>query len=228
MKRKPSNNSAESCLKRIGAGLRLRQQGRVGSTILNSLSDMELCVAYLKCPQCGTIFTSSVRQIVKQAKSVENFVKVCNLLLGIHRYEQHEDQSISETVDGYDKLESVLALKSEVRKLLGNGESVWQTAIAWASSNFSKQVGSGYSVTELVNELQCLVEGYPGLAKKKWLFIFSPESAECLFEVANEFNRMLMACAKLVTIQKYGGMIFGVDDSDHHRTVIPLVVCKPE
>src|SRR5438067_13253715 len=103
----------------------------------------------------------------------------------------------------------------------------------WAKNNFKRLEGQPYEADFLASECRRLLSEYPGIALKKWLFVYSPESVSDFFEVDESLPRLMIACAKLGTVASNGGMLLGADFSESWDTpqcigqFTPLVVCKP-
>jgi hypothetical protein len=74
-----------------------------------------------------------------------------------------------------------------------------------------------------------LLQEFPGIAQKKWLFVYSPDSVSPFFEVSEDMPRLMIAGAKLGTVAREGGMLLGADFSTPGSVGIftPLLVCKP-
>ncbi len=111
--------------------------------------------------------------------------------------------------------------------------SVFDIAERWAEDNFATLPGRPYSYDELAAKFRALITQWPGIDTKRWLFIHSPDSFGSFFEVSANMSRMMLALAKLKTIEECGGMLVGADFSEHWGTekcvgkMQPLVVCKP-
>lgn len=110
--------------------------------------------------------------------------------------------------------------------------TVFELALEWSQRNFKSLNGKPWSVDELSTECLRLLEVFPGERTKRWLFVYSPSSAEPLFEVSADFPRVVVATAKLATVADAGGMLLGADFSKHWGTskcvgdLTPLAVCK--
>lgn len=100
--------------------------------------------------------------------------------------------------------------------------------------NFKRLDGHPYDVAFLIAECQRFFPEYPGIEQKKWLFVYSPDSASPLFEVADEAPRWMIAFAKLQSVAMNGGLLLAADFSGKWGTsqcagkFTPLLVCKPE
>ena len=92
--------------------------------------------------------------------------------------------------------------------------TVFDKARSWAKRNFKGLEGQPYDAEFLTGECQRLLQEFPGIEQKKWLFIYSPYSAGSFFEVGKEFPRLMVALAKLGTIASEGGMLLGADFSE--------------
>lgn len=111
--------------------------------------------------------------------------------------------------------------------------SIFEQAQAWARRHFKQLDGGSYDYGSLGQQLDTLLESWPGISTKRWLFVYSPNSASEFFEVENSLLRLMMAKAKLGTVAESGGMLLGADFSKHWGTAKcvgtfrPLLVCKP-
>jgi hypothetical protein len=109
--------------------------------------------------------------------------------------------------------------------------TVWDEAYQWAEVNFPQLQAKEYEANTLAKMCKSLVNDWPGIATDKWLFVFSPTSGSPLFEVSEDLPRLLIACAKLGTVTRGGGMLFGADCSKGSSSVIkfvPFAVVKPQ
>ena len=89
--------------------------------------------------------------------------------------------------------------------------SVFDETLSWAEDNFGQLDGKPHTFEFLEAECRGLLREYPGISLKKWLFVYSPESAGPLFEVADVPERLAVASAKLRTVAQHGGMLLGAD-----------------
>ena len=111
--------------------------------------------------------------------------------------------------------------------------TVFDLACEWATTNFPLLEGKPQKASDLIAECNRLAAEWPGIVRKKWLFIYSPSSANALFEVRDDLGAWVIASSKLASVARYGGMLFGADFSKHWATkkcigtFTPLVVCKP-
>jgi hypothetical protein len=106
--------------------------------------------------------------------------------------------------------------------------TVYDQAQRWAEDNFPNLDGKPYDPHFLVEECKRLLKEFPGIAREKWLFVYSPESVSPFFEVSDDYPRLMVACAKLGTVAREGGMLLGADFSEDGGGIFtPLVVCKP-
>jgi len=105
--------------------------------------------------------------------------------------------------------------------------SVFERAQQWARDNFRQLDGSCHDADSLFRQLGPLLESWPGISTKRWLFIYSPDSVSDLFEVGSELIRLTMATAKLLTVSTHGGMVFGVDASKNWGTEKCVVTFTP-
>lgn len=111
--------------------------------------------------------------------------------------------------------------------------TVFDQAQRWAEQNFKRLEGRSYDAETLQARLREVLPEFPGIVRKKWLFIYSPGSLSPFFEVGLEMPRMMISMAKLGTVASEGGMLLGADFSDKWGTpqsvgkFIPLAVCKP-
>jgi hypothetical protein len=111
--------------------------------------------------------------------------------------------------------------------------TIFDKARRWAKNNFKRLEGQPYEADFLASECRRLLSEYPGISLKKWLFVYSPESVSDFFEVGESLPRLMIACAKLGTVAKNGGMLLGADFSEKWDTpqcvgkFTPLLVCKP-
>lgn len=112
--------------------------------------------------------------------------------------------------------------------------AVYDSALAWARDSYDRLEGRPHTGDALVAECRRSLPEFPGLDRKKWLFVYSPAASEPLFEVGFGFARLLTACARLHAVAADGGMLFGADCSLHWATprcvpkYVPLAVCKPQ
>ncbi len=110
--------------------------------------------------------------------------------------------------------------------------SVYDQAHQWAVENFDRLTGQQYESEFLVAECKRLLQDYPGIGDKKWLFIYSPNSATSFFEVADNLPRLMVASAKLQSVASGGGMLVGADFSRRWGTpqcvgeFTPLIVAS--
>lgn len=111
--------------------------------------------------------------------------------------------------------------------------TVFEQANEWAKQKFRnlrKRQGENQDVDYLLKAMGELFETWDGDRSKKWLFIWSPDSLNQLFEVGGDLGRIAVASAKLVTVSHSGGMLFGADFSTGWGTpqskgeFVPLVV----
>jgi DNA-binding PadR family transcriptional regulator len=112
--------------------------------------------------------------------------------------------------------------------------TVFDQALRWAKQNFKRLDGRPYEVDELQASLRKVLPEFPGIDRKKWLFIYSPGSLSPFFEVGEEIPRLMISLAKLGTVASEGGMLLGADFSENWGTpqsvgkFIPIAVCKPK
>lgn len=111
--------------------------------------------------------------------------------------------------------------------------TVFERAESWAVDNFKRLRGKAWTHDALQSELQRLLPQYQGIETKRWLFVYSPESVNSVFEVSEHLPGIMMALTKLLTVAEYGGMLFGADFSEGWGTpkcvgkFVPLAICKP-
>jgi hypothetical protein len=165
--------------------------------------------------------------LIKQVGTAERLIEAANMLLAIHQIEGHGANVVTGDPATELKPVDVADLRADLDGHLRKSESVWDTACSWSDTQFPELKGRVYSHAELQRQMENHLSEYPGLLSRKWLFVYSPQSMNTLFEVSGDFMRVSIAMAKLVTIAEHGGMIFGVDDSGEYRRVMPLAVCKP-
>ncbi len=106
--------------------------------------------------------------------------------------------------------------------------SVFDQAQRWAEDHFADLDGKPHEAAFLFSECKRLLQEFPGIARKKWLFIYSPDSVSPFCEVSDDMPRLMIAGAKLGTVARDGGMLLGADFSENWGGIFtPLVVCKP-
>lgn len=107
--------------------------------------------------------------------------------------------------------------------------TVFDQAQRWAEDRFPDLDGKPYEPAFLFGECKRLLQEFPGIARKKWLFVYSPDSVSPFFEVSEDMPRLMIAGAKLGTVAREGGMLLGADFSTPGSVGIftPLLVCKP-
>jgi hypothetical protein len=226
-----------------------REKGLVPRHLLDSLSNERLLWSYLTCHECREPLVGSLRSLVKQVRTTDRFVAVVDALLALHHVERHCRQVFDEDPETDTAALTVVALRARLQLILEGddasehcdesppvetgGGCVWDQALRWARENFPSLDGTACSSGELIAACQRLIQQFPGIGSKKWLFVYSPDSASDFFEVSGDLMRMMVACAKLGTVASGGGMLLGADFSEKWGTprcvgkFIPLFVCKP-
>lgn len=255
MASKRKQTHADTAIASIAKDLRRiqRDAGTIPRELLNSLSNERLCWSYLTCHECQTPLVDSLRSLVKKARTSDRFVAAANILLAIHQVEHHERQVFDGDPRTGGELLTVDDLRAQLQHILndteerGNlgilvpaesgdtndGQTVWDQAHRWAKQNFPRLEGKACTSEELAAACQEHIRLFPGVEKKRWLFVYSPGSMNDFFEVSDDPIRLMMACTKLGTVATEGGMLVGADFSENWGTprsvgkLSPLLVCKP-
>lgn len=241
---------AQSPSGRIARALRarLRANGSVPPHVLSCVSNKDILWGYLTCCECREPLVASPLPLVERVRTAEGFLAAADALLKLHQVERHNLRAYDGDPRVGGAALDAAALRSRLNRILGDdialgradhaeecGEqmTVWDHAFDWAQRNFPLLDGAAYSFEELRAACEQGVREYPGIETKRWLFVYSPESANPFFEVSDDASSMMLAFAKLGTAASNGGMLLGVDFSENWATprsvgrFTPLMVCKP-
>jgi hypothetical protein len=95
--------------------------------------------------------------------------------------------------------------------------TVYQRVEQWAAKN-QQLINSAapLAATKISKHLQTFYKEWTGIETKRWLFVFSPESANPLLEVHP--HSLITAIAKCGTMEENGGILVGADFSEGWAT----------
>lgn len=93
--------------------------------------------------------------------------------------------------------------------------TVWEIAESFVADKWRELKGGGdhFDTDQACEVMRSGLNCFDRIDSKLWLFLYSPNSANQLFEVSADPLRLAMALTKCASKATSGGMIFGIDCS---------------